>query len=333
MIRLYYLLIILLPFEYLAQPVIDDSWTPVIGDSYPITILFGNLDIPSAGANQTWDYSNITLGPNSSINCIDPSTTPYGADYPNANLALHDLSNSTYNYYEANTTQILDLGHSNTEIDLVYSNPLLHLPFPLTYGDSVGDNTTGSFEQGDAIRTIETSIKGYGYGDLILASSTLNNILCVKVEQSISDDYGPGGIETSTFITYLFLAPNESFTILHINEYDDGEIAIKYGFVKSAHVGLKNEISSTNVELQLFPNPITKGEDIKVKLQLKDTDVLNINIIDITGKIVKSLSSKKLIPGTNDLVIESNGLETGVYFVNISANDGKHNSTAKLIVK
>lgn len=329
--KFYKLVIVLLPIGLMAQPTIDDSWQPAVGDAFDLTMTDGTFTFPTAGANQTWDYSNLNLGATSTASFVDPSTTPYASDFPNSNLALYDATASSYLFYETSTTEFSDWGLANAQTNVIYSDPLVYMSFPISYGDNVSDNATGTIANGMGTRTTTGTLEGYGYGDLILPNGTVNNVLCVKFVQDVTDDYGGGTTTNSTTESYLFVSPNETYTILSLNEVVQSGQSTKYGLAKANYVGLENELNSRDISTKVFPNPINKGEEFNLNIEIQETKNVNINVLDITGKKVKTIGSRLLTSGSNDLNVDSDGLETGIYFVNISSGD--HSSTVKIIVK
>jgi hypothetical protein len=79
----------------------------------------------------------------------------------------------------------------------------------------------------------------------------------------------------------------------------------------------------------LYPNPAT--EKATVNVTLKESVVSKIDILDITGKSVKSLPNMRMKAGFNSLDIDLSELKSGFYFVKIEA--GSSVQTLKLIVK
>ena len=332
MSKIYYLIITILPFGLMAQPIIDNTWQPSIGASYALGVLDDAFNFPTGGANQTWDYSTLNLIASTSADFVDATTTPYAGDFPNANIAMNDGVSTAYIYYQTSATEFLDWGLANPGGNSIYSDPLVHLPFPITYGDIVMDTATGTLSPGAGSRTVTTTIEGYGYGDLILPGNTLNNILCVKLVQNSVDDFG-GGPLTADIESYLFLSPNEAYTVLWLNEHISQNGTVRYGYVKSAHVGLTDEVNTGDITTTVFPNPIIQGESVNLKIQVKEPKMVDIKIIDITGKVVKNINSKQLSTGENNIRIDSEGLETGIYFIRTSTNDGEYRSTEKMVIK
>jgi hypothetical protein len=179
-------------------------------------------------------------------------------------------------------------------------------------------------------------MEGYGYGDLILPNETLNNILCVKVVAMHTDTYG-STVDEMLVIEYLFLSPDIPNRILSLISFEDitggGGNELKYGHIMSNYVGLKDEVNSHDVATKVFPNPVNKGEDFNISIESKESRNVNVNVIDVTGKVVNSIGSKSLSIGTNTISVESDRLEAGIYFVKISATNNEFSSTVKMIVK
>jgi hypothetical protein len=83
----------------MAQPVIDNTYLPQVGDTYTLDMIDSNYILPSAGANQVWDYSNLSFYfNNASYNYLDPANTPYASNFSNANLAENQQGSSDYVY-------------------------------------------------------------------------------------------------------------------------------------------------------------------------------------------------------------------------------------------
>lgn len=85
---------------------------------------------------------------------------------------------------------------------------------------------------------------------------------------------------------------------------------------------LENNISA----ISTFPNPAT--EFINVELNVKKSTVLLIQLIDLTGKIVKEINASE-IQGVFKTAILTNELNKGIYFLKVSS---KESSEVKKIV-
>lgn len=76
-----------------------------------------------------------------------------------------------------------------------------------------------------------------------------------------------------------------------------------------------------NTISEMYPNPATReGQNISLTININDAADVNVNIVDIHGRLVKKLEMS-LIPGINPIQFDVNNLPSGAYFVNISSND------------
>jgi hypothetical protein len=107
-------------------------------------------------------------------------------------------------------------------------------------------------------------------------------------------------------------------------------VAVGDPFWKSAVIvtGIQSLINS-DLNLKIFPNPITDYATLKFYLDQK-SDVI-IHIYDITGKTERLFSAGNLPSGENSIVVPKGDMNSGVYFLKLDA--GKTQSTLKMIVK
>lgn len=78
---------------------------------------------------------------------------------------------------------------------------------------------------------------------------------------------------------------------------------------------------SINQIMEVSPNP-AKGELINVKFAISKGQPLNINILDMTGRLIRSLRSNEFFSKGNHYVnINSAALSSGMYIVNISGGE------------
>jgi PKD repeat protein len=88
---------------------------------------------------------------------------------------------------------------------------------------------------------------------------------------------------------------------------------------------LKNLIGAVS----LYPNPAS--ESAMLKISSSSTGLLNVNVYDLTGKLVLNpVQNHSLASGDNQFVISTTSLYNGIYFVTLSTANGKE--TVKLVV-
>lgn len=93
--------------------------------------------------------------------------------------------------------------------------------------------------------------------------------------------------------------------------------------LKSGTTGVK-AISSSDNSLQIYPNPVTTG--CNVKFETAKAGVARLDLFDITGRKVNTYQNN-LLSGTHTLKI--NGLSSGVYTLTLTTEEGS--SSGKII--
>ena len=81
--------------------------------------------------------------------------------------------------------------------------------------------------------------------------------------------------------------------------------------------------------LSVFPNPAS--EDVQVNYVLASDAVVTINMYDLAGKLVSSVSNGTQMQGRHFAHINTSALAQGFYTVNVIA--GNTSSNTKLIVR
>ncbi len=123
-----------------------------------------------------------------------------------------------------------------------------------------------------------------------------------------------GAGNSTSNIDYLFI---DDHPLVGINYYrlKNTEIDGTSEFSKIEAINL----SSNNLELLVFPNPVSIHQNIYVTLDASD-DEFNLTILDIQGKV--HYSRKYLSHGINKaLTIEEPNLSSGVYYITIQFQD------------
>jgi len=169
-----------------AQPIITSSMVPQVGDQFNIQyILSSSVGAPgSGGANVTWDYSKAQDSSAGGIlTFFPPSTLPGYSNFPNAQSATIDLSDTTITYYTGNSSSYGFVGQFQvSDSSLTSFTPqFTKLAFPFTYPQTYVDTFT-YFSPVISTNTVYgfDSLVADGYGTLITPSGTFNNVLRVR---------------------------------------------------------------------------------------------------------------------------------------------------------
>ncbi|MCU0360656.1 MAG: choice-of-anchor D domain-containing protein, partial [Bacteroidia bacterium] len=83
-----------------------------------------------------------------------------------------------------------------------------------------------------------------------------------------------------------------------------------------------------NTLVSIYPNP--SNNEATINIQLATPTKVSVNVYDITGAMVQSISEKELQKGENQVVLNTASLSNGEYFVTL--NTGNKLQTLKLIV-
>jgi pectate lyase len=80
--------------------------------------------------------------------------------------------------------------------------------------------------------------------------------------------------------------------------------------------------------LSVVPNPTSGNATLLVTLQ--DNADLTVSVYDMFGKFISNVDKGNFATGSNRISINTENLQSGVYFVNVAA--GERNSAVKMVV-
>lgn len=109
------------------------------------------------------------------------------------------------------------------------------------------------------------------------------------------------------------------------NDFDEGN----YNFGLQGDVLTATDNGETNiVDAQLYPNPVNSNSILS--FNLRTADKLNISIVDGLGKLIVSSIEKNFDAGKNELIIRTEDLKNGIYFIRM--NSERVTAEVKMIV-
>ena len=80
--------------------------------------------------------------------------------------------------------------------------------------------------------------------------------------------------------------------------------------------------------LEVYPNPFT--ESTRVIYRVDNGGFTDLSVYDMMGRKVRSLVRGSMDPGTYDVILEHEGMESGVYYVILTSGEVR---TIRKIVK
>ncbi len=128
---------------------------------------------------------------------------------------------------------------------------------------------------------------------------------------SYSWDFGDGTNSSQTAPVHAY-AGNGSYTV--VLTAISGTCTDEYTFTVSISVGLDEMNLFENISL--YPNPVQ--DEAHLILELNDNANVEVLIFDMSGKIVSSVFNGQISSGRNEIKINTNELENGMYYTRIS---------------
>ncbi len=216
-----------------SQPSITEANLPELGTKGTF-VIYEEQDFEpgSAGASQVWDFSDIQLSSDQSnsrtLEFVNPSDGYNTEDFPSAELS--EKSDSAYTYYKIEDGNLLRLGTGFGEGIEKLTDLQTLIVTPYNYGDTHSDEYEGTIDvtiQGNEMQMERNGIieaEADGYGTLIIGERKYNNVLRLKITQTIKDSLPPpmpgvpGGSTTTDITTYTWMLQGEYYPVLTYTE-------------------------------------------------------------------------------------------------------------------
>ncbi len=296
------------------------------------------VDPGNSGPNQVWDYSQIQLTEMNKVTSFQPITSDKTQNNANANLSILD---DGYDYLMRLTDNSLEeVGYINKtkNMTMVYSDPVLKMKYPFSYGDHYSDAFTGVAMFNDNYRidfTGEHSFHADAYGTLIMPNNLiLENTMRVKsVKKGVQ--VNPCGHVNVSIVKYAWYAEGYRYPVLILsiveNKYPNlltpeitktasvyfpqNNTFTKNSLPINSGTTLKNK-TNTGVSVNVFPNPFS--DKITYNYFLKNDLPVSISLYDITGKhnqIIADNQSQNAGFHSGEIGGLKHALPAGVYYL------------------
>ncbi len=320
-------MIALFQATYAQSTVTADFFVPEIGDSIYLNRTAFSTPDPTGG-QQVWDYSMITPLSTSLGEVLDPATTTYAANFPDANLAYFNTVEGTeYNRVTDSSYTRLGVFDATANILIEYDVPETLLEFPLQYEDTFRNEFGGQYVSAGFTYFREGVTRGEydAYGTLILPWGTINDVARIHVVSSTLDSTNINGIPVliSTVIdSYIWIKEGNDFQLLGIYTIDSGLGTIEYALFQSQPTPATSISDGLlqGASLSVYPNPVK--EQLNVKLSLEEAQEAEIMIENQMGQVVKRLEQNQFGFGSHEMNYSLADLSAGVYFLRIQTDAG-----------
>lgn len=293
------------------------------------------------GESVTWNFSNLSMLTDTiTEQKLLPAQTPKGSEFPAANLA-ESRSDGTVTYLKQtpDTTFFLGIIEPSFGLTIKYKNPYTFITRPFTFGDSLMDTHTRTFNlQGADYNGGGTSLStADGYGSLILKGKVYDNVLRIRYEQVTKDTSSvDGSVLTITTIGYSWYDTLHASALLKIDSLD-----IKSDFFNSStknvyvlHNEFNSSVEETKIPVSQLKAYIT---DENLVLKSKSNDLVHnvdIRLTNAAGQLVLSERLNNITNAGAVINLQDKRLQPGIYFVkvNYSTNNQPQQESLKVIM-
>jgi hypothetical protein len=138
---------------------------------------------------------------------------------------------------------------------------------------------------------------------------------CLKFE--INDSYGDG-MAWQVSDAYAAIVDQNGDTVIYIPGNSYSTSASEYFKQLDVPSGIESNKSINSVNL--YPNP-TNG-NARLSIVASESDEFNVTVYDVTGKQVMNMPRVSVQQGNNLVQLQTADLNSGMYYVSITSNDG-----------
>ncbi|MEX0966280.1 MAG: T9SS type A sorting domain-containing protein [Bacteroidia bacterium] len=347
------------PARSMAQIVIGSSDMPQANVGYEFTNILNvlQLDVQQTGANQTWNFSNLTAGSQETDSFLSFSSLPLPvrlAFFNSGNLAINTavpgldslplpipIPNSGTLIINKTSSAFIHTGFtfefSGFPFPVKYADPDEIYKFPLEFTDR--DSSTaffniqlpglGYYEQA-LIRKVHVD----GHGTLITPADTFE-VLRVRTlilrEDSIYMDTLGQGIRTppEQEVTYEWLARNEGIPVMSVSgRMVAGNFLPISGFFigkpAQSNPTLTEPIAEKPEDMKIFPSPAFSQLNIQYNFNFNT----RIMLFNLNGKLV---IEKQIFAGSKIAKLNVSGLSAGNYLLLVQDKKGTRQARVSVI--
>ncbi len=334
-----------------GQITLNSENYPVVGDQI-ITVrdtLAVGLSQGEPGENQVYDFTQFIAHQTDTINFLDPDSTIYSDDFPNATVAY--LKDSTYGFFTQNSEQaelVGGVGYNRVSEDpivLNYTNNETIAKFPTSYNDMWNDtsqydftidvSTTFGIDSARNKRDTYKQVHNDGWGNVI---TSYGNFQCLRQKtyvtvidttwlHSLNGGWAILGtdIETDTLFTWSTDYPSAKYPIASTRLDGNGNFTY-LEVLRIANDGLSSKGSTRLNNVTIYPNPTHDRVNLS---GLKTNTNYDLTLFNSSGQAVYT---ENLI-NTNNKTLDLSNFDKGIYFLSVTNEDGSSSVKQTLIIQ
>ena len=108
-------------------------------------------------------------------------------------------------------------------------------------------------------------------------------------------------------------------------------LSISFSIVpQAAALGIgETELLNSEIQLELFPNPVIS--DAQIRVVNAEVEMEQINVFDITGRLIQQHEAAKVHTGEGRYQFNVSHLDNGLYFINMTTAGGESHTMRMVI--
>jgi len=330
-----------------AQPVITRANLMHAGDTYATSDVASVVSEGNSGPGVVWDFSGVDGSPAVAYDVVLAGMTPYGGNYPAANLAFVAQGNSLYQYQDLNDNALEELGYVVPGFSaLTFNDSRQYLQLPLAFGNQWNDGYTYTiaYQTNPPITTLGEgtfTAEVDGYGTVILPQATFTDALRVAVIGTSTDttDLGFNLYERNYYhdTTFIWLSPSYHapvctrvssslvrYTTVAIGDtmvIEETDAFMSFSFDPGAEPSPSATLDAGvgRMQIHVSPNPIS--ENIELSLHSDDFQDMRFELHDVNGVLVFS-ETIQAVSGANTISLKLPAHAPGIYIATLQSPSG-----------
>jgi hypothetical protein len=304
-----------------AQPALTQSKMLPFGSTFSMKTAESEapVDTTIKGANVTWDFTALTPDPSGTdlnIQILSPASTPFGSSFPNANYAYRETPDIAYRYFNLSATKFERVGSYATG-PKGYSDPQVELTFPLTLGTQNNDTWENSSSSSGGTYDFEC----IGHGKLKLPGVTYDSALMVRAH-IIEDPF------IDIFSYFWYSAENGAILLQYV--VGDGLFVGTFVQYTTSITTPTTAVAETGspIDNLIYSNPVK--EEFKLSFTTEE-EQLEYTLVDQLGRVVVTGAYKQEYGTMQNLTIDMDQIQQGMYFLNLKSVASDKSKSIKLL--
>jgi hypothetical protein len=318
----------------------QDDIPHTLGDTmyYKFSDSLETITIGDTGGPQDWTFDTNFEGNTAPVLVVDKNSTPFGAEFPDANLTWDYMWDDTSHFYffaQRTASYMTEEGFGFDVPETTFAWPWdvsdTVLVFPLTYGDEWTSHAMKTDTLNPQTWLVTESItfnQADAFGTVTIPMGTYAALRVATIDTQITTTYYLGApiiSDTTVFTSYIWstwhlgilVGITEEGSFLRDSIFE-GDLQI----MTSSNIGVEEDGSPVTgpMSLEIFPNPFTDRTDIHFSLE-KEGQV-TVTLYDASGRRVRDLFdgyAKEFSISWDGRDNSGKALSEGVYFCRIES--------------